>query len=117
METFKNSSVTKRTALVLLIGASLLSGCSAFGFKQPEPVTIGQVIQMNKDGVPADTIIKSMRHSDAVYRLTAAQLAELHDMGLSDQVLNYMQQTYIDAERRQQSAEDWGEMRGPYSYW
>ena len=39
-------------------------------------------------------------------------------MGLPDPVLNYMQQTYIEAERRQQSAADWGEqMWGPYSYW
>jgi hypothetical protein len=107
MEIFKNSSLRKPGALVLLICATLLGGCSAFSFKQPDPVTIGQVIQMNKDGVPADSIIKTMRDSDTVYRLTAAQLAELHDMGLPDQVLNYMQQTYIDAERRQQSAEDW----------
>jgi hypothetical protein len=107
METFKNSSFRKLGALVLLICATLLGGCSAFSFKQPDRVTIGQVIQMNKDGVPADSIIKTMRDSDTVYRLTAAQLAELHDMGLPDQVLNYMQQTYIDAERRQQSAEDW----------
>src|SRR4051812_8351004 len=98
METFKNLSVTKRAALVLLIGGSLMTGCSSFGFKQPEPVTIRQVIQMNKDGVPSDTIIKSMRDADGVYRLTAAQLAELHDLGLPDQVLNYMQQTYIAAE-------------------
>ena len=118
MERCKNLAPKKRAGLVLLIGATLLSGCSAFGFKQSEPVTIGQVIQMNKDGVPSDTIVKSMRDSDAVYRLTAAQLAELHDMGLPDQVLNYMQQTYVAAERRQQSAEDWSEqMWGPYSHW
>jgi len=114
MERFKNSSLTP-AALLVLICVALLSGCSAFGFKQPEPVTVGQVIQMNKDGMPADTIIKTMRDSDTVYRLTAAQLAQLHDMGVADPVLNYMQQTYIEAERRQQSADDWGRdgMWGP----
>ena len=118
METFKNSPLTKLAASTLLVGATLLGGCSTFGFKQPDPVMISQVIEMNKEGVPTDSIIKTMRDSDAVYRLTAAQLAELHDMGLPDPVLNYMQQTYIEAERRQQSAEDWGErMWGPYSYW
>jgi hypothetical protein len=56
-------------------------------------------------------------YSICFHRLTAA-VGELHDMGLPDPVLNYMQQTYIEAERRQQSAEDWGEqMWGPYSYW
>ncbi len=117
METFKNLSLKKPAALILLICASLLAGCAALGINQPEPVTISQVIQMNKDGVPADSIIKTMRDSDTVYRLTAAQLATLHDMGLPDQVLNYMQQTYIEAERRQQSVEDWGEEWGPYSSW
>ena len=119
IETFKKSSVRKSPALALLVCTTLLSGCSTFGFKQPDPVTISQVIQMNKDGVPTDSIIKTMRDSDAVYRLTAAQLAELHDMGLPDPVLNYMQQTYIEAERRQQSLEDWDRdgLWGPYSYW
>ena len=115
MESCKNLSLWKGSASIFLVCVALLSGCSTFGFKQPEPVTIGQVIQMNKDGMPADTIIKTMRDSDTVYRLTAAQLAQLHDMGVADPVLNYMQQTYIDAERRQQSADDWGRdgMWGP----
>ena len=111
MEIFKKSSARKSTALALLVCATLLSGCSTFGFKPRDPVTIAQVIQMNNDGVPADSIVKTMRDSDTVYRLTAAQLAELHDMGLPDQVLNYMQQTYIEAERRQQSAQDSGASR------
>jgi hypothetical protein len=114
IETCKKSSARKSAALALLVCATLLSGCSTFGFKPPDPVTISQVIQMNKDGVPADSIIKAMRDSDTVYHLTAAQLAELHDMGLPDQVLNYMQRTYIEAERRQQSTEDWsGDRWGP----
>ena len=113
IDTRKILSLRKPAALLLLI--SVLSGCATLGFKQPEPVTVGQVIQMNKDGMPADTIIKTMRDSDTVYRLSAAQLAQLHDMGVADPVLNYMQQTYIEAERRQQSADDWGRdgMWGP----
>ena len=118
MESSKKSSARKSTALALLICATLLSGCSTFGFKQPDPVTISQVIQMNKDGVPTDSILKTMRDSDAVYRLTAAQLAQLHDMGVADPVLNYMQQTYIERERRQQSLEDWDRagLWGPYDW-
>ena len=117
IESFKNLSLWKGAALIFLVWVTLLGGCSTFGFKQREPVTISQVIQMNKDGVPADTIVKKMRDSESVYPLTAAQLAELHDMGVADQVLNYMQQTYIEAERRQQSADDLGEgMWGAYSW-
>jgi len=43
-------------------------------------------------------------------------LAELHDLGVADQVLDYMQQTYIEAERREQSRADWdtGYTWGPW---
>ena len=115
IETFKKLSQRQGLGLIFLICVTLLSGCAALGFKQPEPVTVGQVIEMSKEGVPAETIVRKMRDSETVYRLTAAQLAELHDVGIADQVLDYMQQTYIEAERREQSRDDWGEwdMWGP----
>jgi hypothetical protein len=109
IKTFKKLSQRQGLALIFLTCVTLFSGCAALGFKQPEPVTVGQVIEMSKEGVPAETIVRKMRDSETVYRLTAAQLAELHDMGIADQVLDYMQQTYIEAERREQSRDDWGE--------
>jgi hypothetical protein len=107
IEARKKLSLRKNPALILLIWISVLSGCATLELKKPEPITVGQVIQMSKDNVPPETIVKKMRDSDTVYPLTAAQLAELHDMGVADQVLNYMQRSYIEAERRQQSADDW----------
>ena len=109
IKTFKKLSQRQGPALIFLTGVTLLSGCAALGFKQPEPVTVGQVIEMSKEGVPAETIVAKMRDSEGVYRFTAAQLAELHDLGIADPVLDYMQQTYIEAERREQSRDDWGE--------
>jgi hypothetical protein len=95
----------------------LLSGCATL-FKQPEPVTVDQVIEMSKEGVPAEAIVKKMRDSETVYRLTAAQLAKLHDVGVADPVLDYMQRTYIEEQRREQSRQDQGDwdMWGP-RYW
>ena len=118
MERSKKLSPWKGSTLIFLVGVTLLSGCSTFGLKKPEPITVGQVIQMSTDDVPPETIVKKMQDSESVYRFTAAQLAELHDMGVADPVLNYMQQTYIEAERRQQSAEDWDRngMWGPYDW-
>ena len=106
MERLKKLSLWKGSALIFLVWVTLLSGCSTFGFKTPEPVTVGQVIQMSKDNVPPEIIVNKMRDSESVYPLTAAQLAELHDIGVADRVLNYMQQTYIEAQRRQQSLDD-----------
>jgi len=118
IKTFKKLSQRQGPALIFLTCVTLLSGCAALGFKQPEPVTVDQVIQMSKEGVPAEAIVEKMRDSETVYRLTAARLAELHDMGIADPVLDYMQRTYIEAERREQSRQDQGDwdMWGP-RYW
>lgn len=109
IQTLKKLSRSQGLALTFLTCVTLLSGCAALGFKQREPVTVGQVIQMSKEGVPAEAIVEKMRDSGTVYPLSAAQLAELHDLGIADQVLDYMQRTYIEAERRDQSRDDWGE--------
>jgi hypothetical protein len=113
IKTFKKLSQRQGLALIFLTWVTLLSGCAALGFKQPEPVTVDQVIEMSKEGVPAEAIVKKMRDSETVYRLTAAQLAQLHDVGVADPVLDYMQRTYIEEERREQSRQD----RGDWDMW
>lgn len=104
------SHATQRMAL--LIGtylALMVPGCSFLGqhAKTSAPVTVPAVIQMSKAGVPAETIIAKMRESGTAYRLTAAQIANLHEQGVADAVLDYMQQTYLDAVRHDQALEDW----------
>jgi hypothetical protein len=113
IKTFIKLSQRKGPALMFLICVTLLSGCATLGFKQPEPVTVDQVIEMSKEGVPAEAIVKKMRDSETVYRFTGAQLAELHDRGVADPVLDYMQRTYIEEERREQSRQD----RGDWDRW
>jgi hypothetical protein len=91
---------------IALAGSALLSGCAAREQTKP-PVTVSEVIQMSKENVPAETVVNQMRESRTVYRLNAAQLAQLHDQGVSDPVLNYMQETYLNAVRREQDLADW----------
>lgn len=93
---------------MVLVGSALLSGCAALGFDQSkQAVTVSEVIQMSKENAPAETIVDKMRYSGTVYRLNAAQLAQLHDQGVSDPVLDYMQQTLINNVRREQRQADW----------
>jgi hypothetical protein len=106
---FKSLFQRQRSALIIVSWLTMLSGCAELLSKAPEPVTVAQVIQMSKEGTPAEVIVKRMHDSEAVYRLTAAQLAELHDLGVADRVLNYMQDSYIEAARREQSRQDWGD--------
>jgi hypothetical protein len=123
------ASLSRRQSptLILLICMTLLGGCATFGVEQSTPpVTVSEVIQMSKAGVPADTILDKMRESQTVYRLTASQLAQLRDQGVANQVIDYMQQTYLYAVRNDQSLEDWDDWTlgadgfwygGPYYGW
>ena len=108
IERLKKTWRRQMSVSMLLTGSALLSGCAALGVDQSDqPVMVSEVIRMSKENVPAETIVNKMRDSRAVYRLNAAQLAKLHDQGVADLVLNYMQETYLNAVRREQDLADW----------
>ena len=84
IERLKNIGATEFPLSMVLAGSALLSGCAALGVDQSEqPVMVSEVIRMSKENVPAETIVNKMRDSRAVYRLNAAQLAQLHDQGVA----------------------------------
>ena len=110
MRRFKKILRLRGPASILLAGSSLLGGCSTLGFEQSKPpVAVSEVIQMVQEGVPEQTIVEKMRQAKSVYRLNAAELAQLHDRGVADPIINYMQQTYLEAVRREQSLADWND--------
>jgi hypothetical protein len=107
IERLKKTWRRRMSLSMVLAGSALLNGCAALGVDPSEqPVMVSEVIRMSNENVPAETIVNKMRDSRAVYRLNAAQLAQLHDQGVQDQVINYMQQTYLDAVRREQDLAD-----------
>ena len=84
----------------------------------PKPVTVPEILEMTEAGIPPFDIIEQMKQSKTVYRLKASQLARLKEEGVSDEVINYMQQTYIDAVKRNQAFEDWDNWTlGGDGYW
>ena len=85
--------------LVLTLGG----GCAQFGGKRPPAPTLDEVVAQSKAGVPSATIIQRMRESYAVYPLSAADFARLHDQGVADEVLNYMQAVYLEEVRRDEA--------------
>lgn len=108
IERLKKTWRRQMSVSMLLTGSALLSGCAALSVDQSnQPVMVSEVIRMSNENVPAETIVNKMRDSRAVYRLNAAQLAQLHDQGVADLVLNYMQETYLNAVRREQDLADW----------
>ena len=108
----RHKSRHRSLAFLFVITAVIfvLSGCATLGIKTSPPVTVADIIKMSQDKVPADEIISKMRKSGTVYRLRASELAKLKEEGVPDAVIDYMQQTYLTAVRRNQALEDW-------SYW
>jgi hypothetical protein len=100
------------TASTLVV---MLAGCASV--PPPAPVPVSEVIRLSREGDPPEQIIQRMRDAGMVYRLEASQLAHLHQQGVPDVVLNYMQHTYLDAVRRDQHLQDWNLWRpGPNGY-
>jgi hypothetical protein len=93
-----------------LFGLSSCASYSAYRPIVPPPVRVEQIVKWSKEGLAPEEIIRRMRESRTVYRLTASQLAQLRDEGVSDKVIDYMQHTYLAAVRRSARFEDW-------SYW
>jgi Fe2+ or Zn2+ uptake regulation protein len=112
LRAFKKILQSGGSASLFLAGSGLLSGCATLGLEPTKPpVTVSEVVQMTQEGAPAETIIHRMRETNTVYRLNAADLAQLHDRGVADSVLNDMQQTYLESVRREQNRaawDDWG---------
>ncbi len=97
-------------SLLSLLIATLMMSCSGMN-RNPIPyVSVSEIVQMSKAGKSDTAIIDKIRHSGTVYRLSASQLVGLNRQGVSDGVINYMQQTYLEAVRRNQQLSD-------QSYW
>lgn len=97
--------------LLVVAGFLLFESCAYTRYNYiPGPVTVPEIVKMSKDSVPPEKIIKKMKESHTVYRLKADQLAQLKEEGVSGEVINYMQKTYLRSVRHNQRLEDW-------SYW
>lgn len=95
--------------------ALMLAGCASV--PPPPPVTVPDVIRLSHEGDPPEQIIQRMRDAGMVYRLKASQLARLHQEGVPDAVLDYMQDTYLEAVRNDQRLQDWNRWwLGPDGY-
>lgn len=90
---------------LILIVALALAGCATVA--EGPPVTVPQIVAMSQAGTPPDQIIAKIKKSGTTYRLKANQLADLKNKGVPGPVINYMQQTYLDAVRQQQAMADW----------
>ena len=102
--------------IVFVVACCLLAGCSTPGNKKV-PVTAGEIVQMSKSGTPAADIIAKIRESGTVYPMKASELANLKEQGVSAEVIDYMQQTYLRAIQSNQRLRDDYMYEGMSSDW
>jgi len=80
-----------------LVCVGLLAGCA--GMQRRPPPTLEQVVEMSQAGKPAEAIIRELQDTRAVYPLTGSQIARLHEQGVPDAVLDYLQNAYTESIR------------------
>jgi hypothetical protein len=82
---------------VVVACLSLLGGCA--GLHRRPPPSIDQIVEMARAGKSAEEIVRELQETHAVYPLTASQIVRLHEQGVPDAVLDYMQNAYAESIR------------------
>jgi hypothetical protein len=89
---------TAQTYIAGSLALALLDGCASM--QHPPPPSIDQIVELAHAGTPAEEMIRQLQDSRAVYPLTATQIVKLHEDGVPDTVLDYMQNAYAESIRR-----------------
>ena len=79
----------------VLLCVLLLASCATLE-KHPNPLTAEDVIARAKSGVAAKAIIEELFRTDTVIPLNAAEVVRMHEAGVPDEVLDYMQHALIE---------------------
>jgi len=91
----------------------LLAGCATMdGSKQ---LTGADVVALAQEGRTASQIIAELQRTNTVLILQASDFVRLHDAGVPDEVLNYMQVAQIE-ELRWRDRMFWGPYYPSYGY-
>lgn len=102
--------------LSLLVSMLVGAGCASARAKV-QPVTVPDIVSMSQQGVAPDQIIGRIKASGTVYRLKASQLSDLQKQGVPSAVIDYMQQTYLDAVARDAAYQEWRHWTPFDDYW
>ena len=99
-------------SLLLLIAA----GCATV--EQPKPLSAADVVEMAKSGKSPQQIIGELKRTDTVILLQASDIVALHEAGVPNEVLDYLQRVQIDEIRwRDRSLYWYGPGYGRYYGW
>ena len=71
-----------------------LAGCATLD--GPKPLAGADIVFPAKSGKTAPEIIEELRRTETVLPLQASDIVSLHDAGVPDEVLDYLQRVLID---------------------
>lgn len=98
----------KHLIYLILIGSGILvlHSCAVYTPYSYTPVTVPEIVKMSQDKLPAKKIISEIKKSHTAYTLKASEYAKLQKEGVSDSVVNYMQDTHLKLVRHDQRMRD-----------
>jgi hypothetical protein len=73
----------------------LLAGCATLD--SPAPLSGAEIVELARAGKTAPEIIAELQRTETVLPLQASDIVSLHDAGVPDEVLDYLQRVQIDA--------------------
>ena len=80
--------------LALLLSTALLCACAAFD--APKQLTGAEIVGLAQSGRTSDQIIDEIKRTNTVLPLQASDIVTLHDSGVPNDVLDYLQRAQID---------------------
>ncbi len=84
-----------------LLAAVIVSGCATLS--GPPPLTRDDIVRLSKAGESPQAIIDRLQATDTVIPLTGSDIVRLHQQGVPEEVLDYLQQAQIAEMRRREA--------------
>jgi len=93
-------AMNKLTSLMMAAAMTLIGiGCETPRHRLPpppppqyrtQPIGLADIKMLAKSGVSDEVILSQIRNSHSVYRLSAAEILDLKDAGVSEKVIDFM---------------------------
>lgn len=93
-----------RTLAFLLLLA--LAGCAAMD--RAEPLSGAQIVELAREGKTPPEIIAELRRTGTVLSLQASDIVRLHEAGVPEEVLDYLQNAQIEEMLWRERSSYWG---------
>jgi len=83
-----------------------LAGCATL--ESPAPLSGAQIVALAREGKPAPEIIAELERTGTVLSLQASDIIRLHEAGVPDAVLDYLQHAQIEEMLWRERSSYWG---------